>query len=91
MMHVGEQGDKSLSIYIENPDVLNIPRCTHDTPRCTHDIPSMYSWYPLNVLMVSPDVLNIPPCTEHTLYRVVLISGVLLYFLRLFLLFLSVG
>ena len=25
MMHVGEQGDKSLSIYIENPDVLNIP------------------------------------------------------------------
>ena len=22
LMHVGEQGDKSLSIYIENPDVL---------------------------------------------------------------------
>ena len=30
MMHVEEQGDKSLSIYIENPDVLNIPRRTHD-------------------------------------------------------------
>ena len=25
MMHVGEQVDKSLSISIENPDVLNIP------------------------------------------------------------------
>ena len=25
MMHMGEQGDKMLSIYIENPDVLNIP------------------------------------------------------------------
>ena len=28
MMDVGEQDDKSLSIYIENPDVLNIPQCT---------------------------------------------------------------
>ena len=36
MMHVGEQVDKNLSSSIENPDVLNIPRCTHD-------IPSMYS------------------------------------------------
>ena len=25
MMHVWEQGGKCLSIYIENPDVLNIP------------------------------------------------------------------
>ena len=25
MIHVGEQLDKILSIYIENPDVLNIP------------------------------------------------------------------
>ena len=25
MMHVGEQVDKTLSISIENPDVLNIP------------------------------------------------------------------
>ena len=56
-----EQVDKSLSISIENPDVLNIPRCTHDIPpmyswnppdvlmislQCTHDIPSIYSWYP---------------------------------------------
>ena len=32
MMHVGEQVDESLSIYVENPDVLNIPRCTHDIP-----------------------------------------------------------
>ena len=53
MIHVGEQLDKILSISIENPDVLNIPRCTHDIPRCTHDIPRcthdispMYSWYP---------------------------------------------
>ena len=76
MIHVGEQLDKILSISIENSDVLNIPRCTHD-------IPPMYSWYPpdvLNipdVLMVSPsthgiphtyhdipDVLNIPRCTH---------------------------
>ena len=30
MMHVGEQADKSLSIYIENPDVLMIspPMCS---------------------------------------------------------------
>ena len=39
MMHVGEQVVKSLSISIENPDVLNIPQCTHDIPQCTHDIP----------------------------------------------------
>ena len=53
MMHVGEQVDKSLSISIENPGILNIRRCTHDippmyrtspdvlmiSPRCTHDIP----------------------------------------------------
>ena len=32
MMHVVEQVDKNLSISIENPDVLNIPRCTHDIP-----------------------------------------------------------
>ena len=36
MMYVGEQVDKNLSISIENPDVLNISRCTHD-------IPPMYS------------------------------------------------
>ena len=30
MMDVGEQVDKSLSVSIENPNVLNIPRCTHD-------------------------------------------------------------
>ena len=54
MMYVGEQVGKNLSISVENPDVLNIPRCTHDTPgvlmispnvlmvfsRCTHDIPT---------------------------------------------------
>ena len=50
MMQVGEQVGKNLSISSENPDVLNIPQCTHD-------IPSMYSWYP-------PDVLNIPRCTH---------------------------
>ena len=41
MMHVGEQGDKSLSIYIKNPDVLNISRCTHDIPHIHHDIPNV--------------------------------------------------
>ena len=46
MIHVGEQVGKNLSISIENPDVLNILRCTHDSPRCTHDTPPMYSWYP---------------------------------------------
>ena len=80
MIHVGEKLDKILSISIENSDVLNIPRCTHDIPpmysryppRCTHGIPPMYSWYLPDVLMVSPDVLNIPRCTEHTLYRVLI-------------------
>ena len=43
MMHVGEQVDKSLSISIENSDLLNIPTFTHDISRCTHDIPPMYS------------------------------------------------
>ena len=32
MVHVGEQGDKSLLTYIENPDVLSILQCTHDIP-----------------------------------------------------------
>ena len=32
MMHVGEQFCKNLSISIENFNVLNIPRCTHDIP-----------------------------------------------------------
>ena len=36
MMHVGEQVGKNISISIENPNVLNIPRCAHD-------IPPMYS------------------------------------------------
>ena len=63
MVHVGEQVDKSLSISIENPDVLNIPRCTHD-------IPPTYSWYPPMYSWHLPDVLNIPRCTEHTLYSV---------------------
>ena len=72
-MHVGH---KSLSIYIENPDVLNISQCTHDIPHIHHDIPlmyswnpvmyswypPMYSWYPPNVLMVSPQ------CTEQLQY-----------------------
>ena len=31
MIHVGEQLDKILSISIENPNVLNIPRCTEHT------------------------------------------------------------
>ena len=32
MMHVGERVGKNLSIFIENPDVLNIPPCTEHTP-----------------------------------------------------------
>ena len=32
MMHVGEQVGKNLSISIENPDVLNIPRCAEHPP-----------------------------------------------------------
>ena len=32
MMHLGDQVGKNLSISIENPDVLNIPQCTHDIP-----------------------------------------------------------
>ena len=52
MIHVEKQLHKILSISIENSNVLNIPRCTHD-------IPPMYSRYPPDVLMVSPR------CTEH--------------------------
>ena len=65
MMHVGEQVGKNLSISIENPNVLNIPRCTHDirtnvlmiSPRCTLGIPNMHH-------DIHPDVLNIPQCTH---------------------------
>ena len=57
MIHVGEQLDKILSISIENPDVLNIPWCTHD-------IPLMYSWYPPDVLMVSTWCTEHPRCTH---------------------------
>ena len=32
IMHVEEEGDKSLSVDIENPNVLNMPRCTHHVP-----------------------------------------------------------
>ena len=78
MIHVGEQLHKILSISIENPDVLNIPRCTHDIPpdvlmvslRCTEH-PPMYSWYPSDVLntphvfMISPDVLMVSPRCTH--------------------------
>ena len=52
MMHVGEQVGKNLPISVENPNVLNIPWCTHDIPsmyawypQCTEH-PPMYSWYP---------------------------------------------
>ena len=38
-MHVREQVGKNLSNSIENPDVLNTPRCTHDISQCTHGIP----------------------------------------------------
>ena len=72
MIHVGEQVGKILSISIENPDVLNILRCTEIpdvlmiSPRCTHGIPPMYSWYPPDVLMVSLHMHHdIPWCTEH--------------------------
>ena len=70
-MHVRKQVGKNLSISIENPDVLNIPQCTHDIPDVLMISPSMYSWYPPDVLMVSPDVLmvstdvlNAPRCTH---------------------------
>ena len=42
MIHVGEQLDKILSISIENSDVLKSPNVLN-IPRCTHDIPPMYS------------------------------------------------
>ena len=67
MIHVGEQIGENLSISIESPNVLNIPRCTHDIPRCTHDIPwcthgilrctehpPMYSWYPSHASWYPP-------------------------------------
>ena len=52
----GEQVGENLSVSIENPNVLNIPQCTHDIPDVLMISP--------NVLMVSPDVLNIPQCTH---------------------------
>ena len=59
MMHVGEQGDRSLSIYIENPDVMNIPR-THGVPPMYSWYPPMYSWYPPMYSWYPTDVLNTP-------------------------------
>ena len=60
MMHVGEQGDKRLSIYIENPDVLMIsPTCIMispdvlNIPQSTHDIPPMHCKSPV-YSMISP-------------------------------------
>ena len=48
-----------------SPDVLNIPRRTHDITRCTHGIPPMY-WTSPDVLMISPTCIrDIPWCTEH--------------------------
>ena len=52
MIHVGEQVGENLSISIENTNVLNIPRCTHDIPDVlmvspqSTEHPLMYSWYP---------------------------------------------
>ena len=72
MIHVGEQLDKILSISIENSDVLNIPRYTHDIPWYTHDIPwythgiALMYWKSPDVLMVFPTCIMISPrCTEH--------------------------
>ena len=64
----------SPTCFMISPDVLNIPRCTHDippmyswypsdvlnTPPITHDIPPMYSWYPPMYSWYPPDVLNTP-------------------------------
>ena len=49
MMHVGEQVAKNHSISIEDPDVLNIPQCTHGIPRCTEH----------------PQFTDYPRCTEQ--------------------------
>ena len=67
MIHVGEQLDKILSISIEDSDVLNIPRCTHDIPPMYSWYPPMYSWYPPNVLMVYPRCTEHPRCTHDIL------------------------
>ena len=72
MIHVGEQVGENLSISNENPNVLNIPQCTHDIPPmysrypwCTHGIPPMY-WTSPDVLMISPKGTHgVPWCTEH--------------------------
>ena len=58
MIHVGEQVGKNLSISTENPDVLNIPQCTHDIPPPP----------PPDVLMVSLHMHHdIPRCTHGDL------------------------
>ena len=57
MMHVGEQVDKILSIFIENPEVPMI------SPWYAHGIPRMY-WTSPDVLMTSPNVLNTHQCTH---------------------------
>ena len=70
MMHVGEQVDKSLSVSIESPDVLNIPDVLMISPdvlvvylRCTEH-PPMYSWYSSTCIIISPNVLNVLQCTH---------------------------
>ena len=64
---VGEQVSKNFSISIENPDVLNIPRCTHDIPQCTHGIPRCTQGIPHMHHDIPPDVLNIYPPMYWTL------------------------
>ena len=51
----------SPTCIIISPDVLNIPRCTHDIPPMYHGITSMYSWYSPTYIMISPNVLMMSP------------------------------
>ena len=65
MIHVGKQTDKKPLTYIENLNVLNIPRCTHDTlPHVNYNIPPLSSWWPSDVLNIAQCTYGIPQCTH---------------------------
>ena len=57
--------------YIENPDALNIPWCTHDVPHMHHDIPHIHHdippmyWTSPDVLMIFPNVFMVSPRCSH--------------------------
>ena len=64
MTNVRKVIKKTTELY-GNPDVLNIPLCTHDIPHTHHSISLIYSWYLSGVLNTAWCTQCIPRCTEY--------------------------